>query len=582
MLMKISPKEKPGKQENENAYLVDFVKFGFERAMMQLSYVMRFVMKLKHKVHLRKGQDTSEGCQLCSQSRLFKTQGLDKLNLPEKRVEVMFADPKESQPVPGPRVVVCSPLDTFMAWRYLCTSSTACVKSEYNDKPKKLAEFEERDGILFGAGRLSHPSVLIRNEEDIKLFNDMDYLQPVFLANDSLTYAISMYAHWVLCPHSGVERTMSTVLRIIHVEKLRKVIKFIRETCPRCRYLLKKHYTPATGNQSLYSVMRAPPFFACMIDIAGTFEAHDSIKMRVKKDSYFLVQVCLVTGAVAIGVLEDLTTSSIIMAISRTAFRYGWSKYLIADNQSSFKTLESLKISYKDLKGKLWRDQKIILDFSTPLAHNEHGRVESKIKILKDYLKKSGELGKKHSFVEWETIGMSIASAINGLPICHNQDDPQADDTLGLLTPNMFLIGRNNSRAPEGFAEFEHNPVRAIKQLAEMNTLLLDLLGDYVHRFIPGKRVADGNAPEVDDVVLFVIKEAERTRNVKYRFGRVIKIDVDGRQNKVRIRYRNAAETVFREVDRQVKDVVLIQGSEELDFNSREHCLAASIQQKYL
>ena len=72
------------------------------------------------------------------------------------------------------------------------------------------------------------------------------------------------------------------------------------------------------------------------------------------------------------------------------------------------------------------------------------------------------------------------------------------------------------------------------------------------------------------------------TRNVKYRFGRVIKIDVDGRQNKVRIRYRNAAETVFREVDRQVKDVVLIQGSEELNFNSREHCLAASIQQKYL
>ena len=111
---------------------------------------------------------------------------------------------------------------------------------------------------------------------------------------------------------------------------------------------------------------------------------------------------------------------------------------------------------------------------------------------------------------------------------------------------------------------------------------MLDLLGDYVHRFIPGRTSVDGQAPDLNDIVLFVYKEAPRSRNVKYKFGRVIQVNVDGRQNKIRIRYRNSIEVVHREVDRNVKDVVLLHGSNEIDFNSIEHQLAATVQAKYL
>ena len=145
----------------------------------------------------------------------------------------------------------------------------------------------------------------------------------------------------------------------------------------------------------------------------------------------------------------------------------------------------------------------------------------------------------------------------------------------------MFLIGRNNSRF-EGFVKIEHNPIKALRNLSESSSMLLDLLGDYVHRFIPGKRLAEGQCPDIDDIVLFVIKESERSRNIKYRYGRIIKTDVHGRGNKVRIRYRNSSEAISREVDRNVKDIVLIQGSDEIDFNSLEHCLAANIQKRYL
>ena len=319
-----------------------------------------------------------------------------------------------------------------------------------------------------------------------------------------------------------------------------------------------------------------------MIDIAGTFKAHDSVKKRSSKDAYFLVQVCMITGATCIGVMEDLTTTSVILALKRTASRYGWPKYLLADNQSSFKTLDGLAVSFTDLQGKLWKDQKLILDFSTPLAHHEHGRVESKVKALKDFLYKSRELKRKHSYVEWESIALDVAAVINNLPICHNQDDKQIEDTLGLVTPNMLLIGRNNTRCPTGYVSFEINPVKALNNIQEMNDRMLDLLGQFVHRFVPGKILSDGDQPDLGDIVLFTMKEAIRSRNIGYRYGKVIEVNVDGRVNKTRIKYRNADEVVFREVIRNVKDLILILGSGDIDFNTQEHYLQSVIQKRYL
>ncbi len=319
-----------------------------------------------------------------------------------------------------------------------------------------------------------------------------------------------------------------------------------------------------------------------MIDICGNFDAYDFVKKRVTITGYFLVQCCLVTGAVSIGVLEDLSTCSIVLALSRSGWRYGWPKFLVLDNQSSFTTLKNMKFDFKDLQGRLWKEQKAILDFSTPLAHNEHGRVEAKIKALKDYLVKTGELGKRHSFIEWETIGLHVSSMINGLPICVNQDDRSSTGELGLICPNHFIIGRNNNRAPNSFARIESDPIKALEDLANLHKILYDLLGSYLHRFIPGKRYTLENTPNVDDVVLFVSKEAERTRNIQYKFGRVIEIEVDGRINKVKVKCRNASERVYREVLRNVKDLVLIDSVNDINFNSPSHYLAASLQRKYL
>ena len=247
--------EESGGDLQKGKYLVDFVTFGFVKAFQHLVYVVRFALRLKHRIHIRKGIESKDSCPLCCVSKEFKTRGLDRLKLPVKRVEVLLTQQPDAQAFPGPKVVICSPLDSFMAWKYVCKVGTTNVRACYQSKPRKLAEFTEKDGILFGGCRLSYPELQTRDETEIKLFDEIDYVQPVFLSTDPVVYAIVMHVHWNLCPHSGVERSMAAVLKMVHVEKLRRLVKYVRETCNRCRYLLKRHFVPATGNQSLYSVI---------------------------------------------------------------------------------------------------------------------------------------------------------------------------------------------------------------------------------------------------------------------------------------------------------------------------------------
>lgn len=575
--MKVNPNQSKV-NETESNYVVDLVKFGFAKGFLILATVFRFILRTKHRAHISKGNVFQVDCKMCNIESSFRTNGLCKIQ-PLQLKNSSCND--ESRNIADVSFVVCSPLDFYAAWHFLCKEGTKEVKEYYKGKPDKLNEYTEKDGVLFGAGRLSHSDIRLINNVEIPIFSNIDFFQPVFLYSSAVTYALCMHTHWTLCPHSGVDRTITFVSNIIHVSNLRKIVKFIRETCLRCRYLMRKFLTPITGNQSMYSLFRAPPFYSMMMDIAGTFLAHDSIKKRSTRDVFFLVQVCLASGATSIGVLEDLSVTSVIMAMTRTADRYGWPKFVILDNQSSFKKLKDVSLTFKDLRGRLWKDQRLILDFSTPLAHNEHGRVESKIKALKEYITKAGDIGQKHSFLEWETLVLNIAAVINGLPICHNQDDRGIHNDLGLLTPNMFLIGRNNTRSPDAILNIEFNPPTALKKLAEMDNKLFDLLGEYAHRFIPGKRMVAGDIPEVEDVVMFIAKENQRSRNIKLKYGRVIATMVDGRQNKVKVEYQNAGEAVKRIAERSVKDLIKIKGVEEVDFNTREHHLAAAIQRKF-
>jgi len=271
------------------------------------------------------------------------------------------------------------------------------------------------------------------------------------------------------------------------------------------------------------------------------------------------------------------------MAITRHSKSYGYSKFLLPDNQSSFVILENLRISFRDLQCRLWNNQQIILDFSTPLAHAEHGKVESRIKVLKHILESTAELGKRHSYLQWETVAASITSTMNNLPITHCMDAADLNhDVFGFITPNNMLIGRNQDRAPEGPVDLEAKPSKLLQNIADLNDSMQEILANNIHRYVPGKHIYQGQLPTVGDVCLFLHKENQRSRNCKYKFGKIAAVNVDGRPNKITIKYRNAQEVNPREVDRNIRDVVLIRSINDVDFNNPENWIAQEAQRKYL
>jgi len=431
------------------------------------------------------------------------------------------------------------------------------------------------DQILYAGGRLDYEIPL----QTQNMFEKLNFTHPVALVDSDLAYSVVMHIHWST-QHPGVERLVFLVSQVLFVEKLRTLCKYVRKTCNRCRYLQKKVLQAEVENQSQLSFVSAPPFFSFQMDIATGFKAHD-INTRATIDCHFLVMCCMVTNAVSITVLESLKTDSIVLALSRHSDQFGWPKYILPDQQSSFTTLKELKFSFRDLQGELFEKESVILDFCTPGHHQSHGKIEVRVKLIKEMLESNCEKQRKHSLVEWDTIVRKVASSLNSLPMSRSGDTRNPSDMgmFSLITPNHFLFGKNSSRVPDGSPVVLDNPSKMLEKVCKTNDILQDILLSHIHRFIPGSNNKVGQIPNPGDIVLFVLKDGIRSRNKCWKFGRILANYVNGRSSLVNICYRNANESVFRELERHVSDVCIISHVDEICFNTVEHKMALDAQE---
>ncbi len=413
----------------------------------------------------------------------------------------------------GREGVFLSQYDCFLAWKTICRIATLEVK-EVLTKSQRANYEESEEGILSYGGSLSQLHE-IKNTFDEKF----QFVRPVALVTSQLTYAVVMHMHW-LHNHPGVELLLQMVLQVIYVEKLRTLVKFIRKSCPRCRYLLKKTIKVEVSNQHQLAYSSAPPFYSAQIDVACGFLAHD-VRQRVTKAAYILVIVCNLTSAVSLTVLEDLSTDQVVFGLERHAARHGWPVFLLPDKQSSFVKLEDLRISFRDLQGKLFQSQKIVLDFCTPNNHAEHGRVESRVKIVKSIFEKVAELGKKHSYIEWETVVQRTAASMNSLPIARSGDSGNPNDLedFGLITPYHFLLGFNPNRILDTSVSVINSRCKMLEVVQNTQDYLHEVLLNHIHRFIPyhNHQFRD-KIPDPGDIVLFIHVDSSRARNRDWKF----------------------------------------------------------------
>ena len=88
---------------------------------------------------------------------------------------------------------------------------------------------------------------------------------------------------------------------------------------------------------------------------------------------------------------------------------------------------------------------------SNAKSHEERGRVERRIRQIRDTLKSTADQhATAQTALEWETLFAKIANAINDLPIAKGNCSNVKDLGFEMITPNRLLLGRNNFRSLEG------------------------------------------------------------------------------------------------------------------------------------
>ncbi|MEM7375648.1 MAG: hypothetical protein AAF587_44055 [Bacteroidota bacterium] len=204
-------------------------------------------------------------------------------------------------------------------------------------KYKKISH--EREGILYYTGRIlptDEVSIIGKATNIMKDLSSLSFYVPLVDKNSPLAYSIISDIHWnhPTAKHSGVETTWRYVLQKVYVIEGRSLVKMIRSSCSRCRYLMKQQFNVSMGPLSQDNFTIAPAFFCSQVDLAGPFQAFSQHHRRTTVKIWLIVFCCTTTTATKIKVMEDYSSTSFILAFTRLLCEVGFPKKLLADEGS--------------------------------------------------------------------------------------------------------------------------------------------------------------------------------------------------------------------------------------------------------
>ena len=452
---------------------------------------------------------------------------------------------------------------------YFFKKATAEVK-----KFVKLSNYQkisvEKNEVLYYTGRILSTSNINSACEMSSTMKDLSattFQVPLVYKHSPLAYSLVNEVHWysMAAKHSGVETVWRYVLKTAYIIFGREVVKKIRINCERCRYLRKKVLDVEMGPVSKYNLMIAPAFYATQTDICGPFMAYSSHHKRTTIKIWLIVYCCMSTSTTNIKVMDDYSTQAFIQSFVRFSCEVGYPKYMMVDEGSQLvKGCEDMRLSFIDIRGQLNRD--VMIDFDTcPVGgHNFNGKVERRIRHVKESLEKNIS-NQRLSILQWETISAEISNAINDLPIALGNivgDFEQMD----LITPNRLRLGRNNDRSPVSPMKITGSTQKIIEENKKIfNSWFEAWLTSYVPKLMhQPKWFRSDRDIKICDVVLFTKKEGSISSIYQYGMVHEIEPKKDGLIRRVVVKYRNHNESVDRFTTRAVRELVLIHPIDEV------------------
>ena len=467
--------------------------------------------------------------------------------------------------------VILTEKEITAAKNYFFMKSTIELKHFTGLKKIKILSVE-KDGIIYHTERILNmedTTIVGRFNQSIKDLTATSFIVPMLEKYSPVAVSIINEVHWYhpSVNHAGVETTLRHVNQQVYVIEGRTIVKSIRKSCQRCRYILKRTLDVVMGPVSKHVLNIAPAFYSTQVDLCGPFQCYSYHHKRTTIKIWLLVFCCATTSTTIIKVMEDYSTQAFIQSFIRFSCDVGYPKTLLVDAGSQLvRGCQDMRFSFHDVKYQLHTNQYVDFEVCPVGGHNEHGRVERKIKEIKMSMEKVMQT-QRLSIMQWETLGASISNSINNMPIVIGSVTSDLEN-LDIITPNRLRLGRNNDRSPIEPVIVESNPRKIIDDNRKIfQSWFENWLLTHVPKLINQQKwFRSDDQLSVGDIVLFLKNDSVLSST--YQYGMIVNLEQsnDGIVRRVVIKYKNSSENVFRETKRSVRSIVVINRCNEISF----------------
>lgn len=328
---------------------------------------------------------------------------------------------------------------------------------------RKLRPFLDNNLIRVG-GRLKNSDLSYNSQH------------PILLPSKEHVTTILIDYHHKKYLHAGPQLLMSLLRQKYWILSARNLIRKRVHLCNTCFKTNPKSNFPIMGDLPECRVKQSKPFLHTGVDHAGPIAITMNRQRGTRRlKAYICLFICLVTRAVHIELVSDLSTDCFLNAFKRFIARRGPCGTLYSDNGTAFIGAKSYlddlyhflgSEQFKDAFSHTLSEYRVNWKFNPPSAPHFGGIWEANVRSVKTHLYRV--IGEQLlTYEELSTILAQIEALLNSRPLAQLSSDPL--EPLA-LTPAHFLTLTPLTTLPS--ADVSQEPVGLLKRKSMLDHMV--------------------------------------------------------------------------------------------------------------
>nr|XP_049702276.1 uncharacterized protein LOC126055742 [Helicoverpa armigera] len=318
-------------------------------------------------------------------------------------------------------------------------SEIECLRNKQRLSTKSkilnLNPFIDSSGVLRIGGRLENSTL------------NMEMKHPKIIPRDSRLAELLVDEAHKLTFHGGPRLTLANLRQQYWIPGGNNAVKKRLRNCVICRKNNPQQHQQIMGDLPTARTEPAPPFYHTGVDYTGFVEIKSNKTRNARSmKGYIALFICMVTKAIHLELVTDLTSTAFLAALRRMTARRGAPRYMYSDCGTNFvgadrilqQEHEQVQQTFDNNFMGILADMNIEWHFNAPSWPSAGGLWERAVRSLKHHLRRV--IGsQKLTFEEYYTILTQIEACLNSRPLCALTENI---DDLDYLSPAHFLTGR--------------------------------------------------------------------------------------------------------------------------------------------